>query len=571
MLSLASIGYRDGVSFSGLEGRQELFFRVPHGSWFTVTRLILPFDAVAATPVARTLTIMARDRVLGQVAIGANGMIDLPVPRDAIAGGTLHLTLIYSGGATPNRCFDRRTAADHLRLDPAGGLALDIVPGATMPAGAAAALIGTAPSVVLPARINAAQAAAALTVIAARGGGALVTTTPPAPARYIRIGNVGDPELSATSNGNMIALTIGGRDPATTARAIFSRVGDTLAAPKIDHLAITPNIPDTLTFADLGADLSPTSIAGEGGWALAVPASRLPIGKTIVGLSIDVAALSTDPSDSVSAWLNDTLLGSAPLDRSGRTRLNVDAPDGLMHSLNGIAVRITRGRRDDCGDIPRGWPAQLLGSSMVRLGGAGPVRDFHDFAAASHAGVTVVLPGPDALPLAAKAVAGLLDGRVPITVSWRQMPAAGPVILIADTPPPGATAPLVMLGGRLTLTGASSEVAFDLPDSHDATIVQLVQADGRPILWIRPARTGPPATMWLDQGDVALVADDGTVTPISSTRPRLAIATAVNAPSWWQQNQRLLLILAAVLAVSLITAWSFRPSVRKSKPGQDAA
>ncbi|WP_457313359.1 hypothetical protein [Sphingomonas sp. UYAg733] len=571
-VALASLGFRQGIDFSGLEGRQELFFQVPAGLRSYSLRLVLPFQSVAAIPVARRLTILTRNRVLGTAAIDANGTIDIPIPADAIDGGVLPLTLIYSGAATPNRCYDRRAAADHLHLDPGGGLVLGIARDAVLPIATVAALIGNEPTIMVPARPSTAQAAAALTVIAARGGGRLSLSRPTGLVSYVEIAGEGGPALRATRDNGTAVLMLGGKDPAASARAAFSGKPGWLAGSQIDRLTIRPHRSDTLTFADLGADLGATSIAGEGGWSFAIPASRLPMAQTIAGLAIDVAAVPIDPADSISAWFNDIMLGSAPLDRSGRTRLDVPIPEGSTHSLNGVAVRITRGRRDDCGDTPRGWPAQLLGSSEVRLRAAGPARDFHDFARASHDGVTVVVPGPGALPLAAKVVAGLLDRTVPISVSWGRIPDAGPYILIADAPPPGATPPLGTLDGRLMLTSADGEADFDLPDAGESTVAQLFESGGRVILWIRPAKSGVPQTIWLDQGNVALIAADGVVTPISTVRKRLvpAIVRPDTLP-WWDANRRLLMAIAGLLAAIAIAAWSFRPSVKKPRPGQETS
>ena len=103
---------------------------------------------------------------------------------------------------------------------------------------------------------------------------------------------------------------------------------------------------------------------------------------------------------SLSAWINGVLLGSVPMADEGATHLDVRVPDGMVHSLNGIEVRVTREQNSDCGDIPRGFPAQLLGTSEVLLGDAGKLEAFHDFAAASGQGLTVVVPDASALPLA---------------------------------------------------------------------------------------------------------------------------------------------------------------------------
>jgi hypothetical protein len=571
LLSLGGIGYRDGIEFTGYEGKRDLFFRVPAGAWLSGTHLLLPYEASAASGAGRrTLTVMAGGKVLRQIALADGaGVADIPVPAEAMDGGTLRATLIYSGGESANRCADRRLGADHLHLDPEGGLALDIAAGAQVPVAVAAALVGPKPAILLPAAPTSEQAAAALTVIAARGGGTFVPA-----GGAVQIAGASDPALRSTATGGKPGLAIGGQDPAAAARAAFSGLSDLLAAPSIGQLALRPHRDGRLHLGDLGADPRAVEIANQGGWTIALPASRLPAGKTVTGLSIDVAAVPDgDPRPaSLSAWMNGVLLGSVPMAAGGLTHLDARVPDGMVHALNGIEVRVTRRQNEDCGDIPRGFPVQLLGTSEVLLGKAGKLEAFHDFAAAAGQGLTVVLPDASALPLAGKAVAGLVGGDVPIRVSYGAMPADGPVLYIGATPPPGTAPKVGLANGRITLAAGDGQADIDLPDAGTQTLAQLLDAAGRPVLWVRPAAQGPaPATLWLDQGDVAFVSGDGSVTPLSTAHDRLTpLIGPPPPPPWWQVYQHGIFLGLGLLVGLLIVAWSFRPSIKRARPGQDA-
>jgi hypothetical protein len=176
------------------------------------------------------------------------------------------------------------------------------------------------------------------------------------------------------------------------------------------------------------------------------------------------------------------------------------------------------------------------------------------------------------LPYAAVAIAGLLTADTPIRVSYGTIPADGPVLLVSDHAPDGATPPLRQGGGRLTMAAAGGSATIDLPDDGHQTIAQLVSAGGRPMLWIRPAADGVvPKTLWLDQGDVAIAAADGSITPLSSQRERLAAMMPLPDDSGWHRNYgKWLFALAGVLIALLIVGWSFLPSVKRAKPGQDA-
>jgi hypothetical protein len=169
-------------------------------------------------------------------------------------------------------------------------------------------------------------------------------------------------------------------------------------------------------------------------------------------------------------------------------------------------------------------------------------------------------------------VAGLVGADVPIKVAYGAMPADGPVLYVGATPPPGTTPKIGLANGRITLADDKGQADIDLPDAGTQTLAQLLDANGRPVLWVRPATQGPvPATLWLDQGDVAFVSGDGSVTPLSTAHDRLTpLIGPPPPPPWWQTYQHEIFLALGLLVGILIVAWSFRPSIKKAKPGQDS-
>lgn len=568
MLTIAALGDPEGVRFEALYGERTLFFRLPAGAAVRGARLVLPYRTFGAYPLRRVITVSAAERVIGQATLTDAGTINLPLPPGAVSAGTVTVTLHYGGGVSANRCFDARLSGDSVVLDPAGGLALDLAPEAPLSVAATIAFLPTAPLVVVPTRPTSAQAAAALSVATARGG-ATIVTAPPADGRgYVRIDAADAPALRAERAGAAAVLAIGGSDPAGAARAAFGSDAALLSAAVVDRVTLRRAPRQQLTLDALGADTSIKRIRASGSWALAVPAARLPVGKELAGIDLDLAAVPSVPGrDAVAVSINGALLGSAPLHTGGRTKLRVRVPQGAGHSLNGIAIVLTRDRADDCGGDPLSWPAQLLGSSKVLLRDAAPLRDFHDLAARTGKGVSVVLASPAQLPLAARAVASLVAADAPIRVSYGAIPASGPVVVVADQAPAGVTPPLVTRGGRLVLAAPRADFSLDLPRDPAVTVAQMVEQGGRPLLWIRPGRF-IPASMWLDQGDVALVAASGAVSALSSTRPALAANELPADPAagwlarWWW------LVLAGVLLAAAVIAWSFLPSIKRPRPGQ---
>lgn len=567
-ITLESLGFSEGINFSELDGRSDFHFQVPTGNWLAGARLVLPYRALAAKPTPRTLTILSGPRLLGQFAINdGEGRVEVPIPSTAIVAGDLPISLIYSGGLTPDRCADGRLAADHLLFGAAGGLQLNPVPGASFPIAASVATLGMSPSVVLPARLTAEQAAAALTIVAARGNSRLSGGTD----RTLGVIQIVDAAQPAVRSIGPASLAIGGRDPAGAARGILGGAAYFPDTTVIDRLALSEPKRSDLTFADLGAGPTTVSVTRGHAWTVALPASRIPGGQSIRGLSVDLASVADAPADRVSAWLNGTMLGSAPIDRSGITRLRVAVRGDLTNSMNSLTVRIDRPAQGDCGEAHLAMPAQLLASSKVELGGVESVEDFHDFASASAnaGGVTIVLPDPASLQLAARVVAGLISIKVPIKVSFGAIPAQGPVVVIGSAPPADTRPPLQLANGRMILASSESGAQLDLPQTQTDTVVELLERDGRPLLWVRPAPSGAvPATLWLNQGNVALVNPAGTIQALSTNRPRLAAPAEIEPQSWWDRNAWKVFLAAGLLLGIGLVIWASHPSAKRVRPGQ---
>ena len=565
-ITFESLGLNDGIAFNELDGRSDLHFRVPVGNWLAGARLVLPYRAWAARPTPRTLTIISSNRVLGQLPISDGaGRIEIPIPPSAIVGGDLAVSLVYSGGLTPDRCADARMAADRLLIAPSGGLELDPAPGSIPPIAASIATMGMAPTILVPPNLTSEQAAAVLTVIAARGDSMLAGVTDRT-LGVIRIAGANEPAVRSLGPAQ---LAIGGRDPAGAARAILGGevyFPDTAVA---DRLTFKESDRSNLTFADLGASTATVSVNRGHAWTVALPASRIPGGRSIRGLSVNVASVAGAPDDRVSAWLNGTMLGSSAIDSSGITRLRATTRGELTNAMNSLTVRIDRPAQGDCGDAQLAMPAQLLDSSEVELGTVEAIEDFHNFASASSSGVTVVLPDAASLPLAARAVAGLISVNVPIKVSFGAIPADAPVIYIGSRPPPGTIPPLQLANSRMVLAASESGAEFDLPQTPTDTIVQLLNNGSQPLLWIRPAPSGVvPATLWLNQGNIAIVNPAGTVQALSTNRSRLAAPIDIEPQSWWDRNAWKIFLAAGLLLGMGLVVWALRPSVKRARPGQ---
>lgn len=565
IITLDSLGFEQGITFSQLDGRADLTFRVPVGAWLSGARLILPYRSWIGRETPRNLTVLSGAEVLAEIPVTGDGRVDIPIPAEALETGELQISLVYVGGLIPHRCADDRLAGDRLLFDPKGGLELQPTAGSEVPIAAVMAMLGTEPAIRLPANPTERQAAAALTIVAARGR-AVLSPQASRTNGVVQIGGESDPALRTLGPST---LAVGGNDPAGVARAVFSGAAVFPDTARVDRLNLDPALSPELYLSDLGASTATINVNKTHSWTATLPASRIPDGRSIRGLSVDVASVGAGPTDRLSAWLNGNLLGSSPIKKSGITQLKVRARDNLTNAINSVTVRVDRPALGDCGEAHLAMPAQLLETSSVVLGPVEGMEDFHDFASASSKGVTVVVSSPAMLPLAGRAVAALIGSSVPITVSYGKMPADGPAIVVANSPPAGTTPPLSLANGRLQLASSKSGTNFDMPQSPSDTVVQLVRDDGRPVLWVRPARSGAvPANMWLNQGDIAIVNPAGMIQALSTTRERLDAPVEIEPQSWWERNDsKVFLSIGLLIAIALV-AWSLRPSIKRTRPGQ---
>jgi hypothetical protein len=538
-------------------------------------RLRLPYSSQAAFDSRRSVQLIVGGRALFVAPLGkdaTSGVIDVPVPLGAIQDGYVRATLDYSGAISDNRCMDQREAGDSLLFAPEGGLSAAVDPGAPPTVAAAIALMPRDVTVQLPDGPSEAQAAAALTLAAANSHTAIALGAGPGAddgtRGLILIDGPASPALRAQPRNGAPELILGGPTPAADARAIASGWNGLFDTPSVERISTTSTPIRHLRLIDLNADSRPIEIGDTGGWTVALPMARLPAGKTIEALSVDVAVAVDDAAlrPIVSVWFNGLMLGSAGANQAGPTHLRVPVPEGLIQARNSIEVRVTRQRRQDCGDFPQSYPAQLLGSSEVVLGAAGKTTDFFQMAPMFRSGVTVVVPNAAALPLAAKVVAGLGGPGAVIAVSYSAMPAAGPVILISAEPPAGAKPRLSFGASGVALVNHSDAPLFSASQLETLTTAQLLEVDGRAVLWIRPGSRAPiPAELWLDRGDVAFIGPAGVEMAAATSRDRLVDvhdrampARAGFIPTHWTW-----LLGAGALILLMLFIWAAQPSNRR--------
>ncbi len=591
-ISLAELGFTEGIDLRGLDGTQDLFFALPRPEAVRSMRLVLPYESASAFEARRSLVVEIGGRPVRTVAITADetsGTIEIPVEPGAIANGFLQVGLRYAGTLTEDRCVDPRVSGAYLSFAPEGMLSTTLDREAVTGIAAVAGLMPPLADIVVPDDASEAQAAAALTLAAGNSGARIVfgdregengsglvaqaetsvlaarlrpsgpgsasdtgsgsfepdrmqtsailedetgDSRRPATAgdgiwsrATIIIGDTGTPALRSGLRAGQPALFVGGDDPVEAARLLRSRWRTIAEASDIGATAAENPTGEqkAIAFADLGGDTAVRQIAERGTWSTTLPMTALPAGRAPASLALDIA-VSDDGSATpavVSVVMNGLLLGSAEAKTDAPTRLTVDLPRGLTATSNNIEVSVIRQvRAGDCAYTPQSYPAQLLPSSTVGLRAAEPTASFSDLPAAFAAGVTVVLPGPDALPAASRIIAPLVDGQVPFTVSYGAYPENGPVIAVARSAPEDWEPPIRVDDGSMPSIRVGETDLLDPDSIGDLTLVQTFRQADRPVLWIRPGTAddaGTASTVTISSGDVAFVGADRIAFAYSST------------------------------------------------------
>src|SRR3984885_3126425 len=168
-VTLGDIGFTNGLRFSNLGGRHDIFVPLPEGDGLAVSDLVLVIDDVSAHDARRNLEVQVNDRTATAIALDGNSRgrtIRVPLFKTTPKDGYLKLSFLYSGAATIDRCIDVRAVGDTLTIDPETGIDVSVDQGAALGIATTAALMPRDVTVVLPARRAAANEIATAVTIA---------------------------------------------------------------------------------------------------------------------------------------------------------------------------------------------------------------------------------------------------------------------------------------------------------------------------------------------------------------------------------------------------------------------
>jgi hypothetical protein len=627
-ITLADIGFSNGLRFANLGGQHELYVPLPQDSEVAASNLMLVLDDFTAHEAKRNLEVQVNNRTVAAIVLdgkGRNRAVQVPLSDAKPKDGYLKLTFLYSGAVTPDHCIDVRYVGDSLIIRPETAVEVDVGSAGRLDVPTAAALMPRDVAVFLPDRhLAATELGTALTV-----GRALISSgrhvsfyegydavpdlaKRDEAGRWARgivlvgtladVGGIIDLPIASVAGDlhqfgliesvrvrSLPALVIADADSVRAARLFGTPMLAAtrgVASASVGEVAPIDPPKDSVTFDQLGVPPEEVEVFGRAELSAVIDARRLPGGTYPMRLSLDVmvAPDGVGAKAVVSVFVNDRLLGSTVAATTEVTHLDLPLPDGLIGTAANIRVVVERDiAQGDCRFGPQGYPAQILGSSALLLGGAGgTARDFAELTSHFAHGVDVLLPAASAdqptrvLGIVAEIASNLSPDSAALNVSYVAAGAAPvpevPFIAVSDEPPVGASPRVTFDRGRVVVVDPSGRTLLDLGGFAGGAVVQVLEANNAPGLWIKPlsadGQAPSPPELHLDHGDVAFVDDKGVALAMSTEHDSLVKISYPDQVSWLTVAERfrswiigaLWLLVTAGLLLTLQRFFRKRPA-----------
>jgi hypothetical protein len=596
-VTLADIGFINGVRFANLGGHHELFVPLPRGGNIAASELVLDIDDVSAHEARRNLEVQVNDRTVTAIVLDGKSrdrIVRVPLGRTKAKDGYLKLTFLYSGAATLDRCIDVRYVGDSLTIRPETAVEVDLG-AAQLDVATTAALMPRDVAVVLPGRrIEPSEMATAVTVARSltssgrhvafyHGYGAAMDLAKSADAgRWSRGIVLIGPLSEATSVvdspvakvagpmqsfGMLAAVRVAGQPALVVSDSEAVRAGRLFASPllaatrgvaaaSVGGASMLEPRTDSVSFDQLAVAPAQAEVFGRADLVSVLDMRRLPADTRPSRLLLDVMVAPDGAGEKavVSVFVNERLLGSTVAATGEPTRLDLLLPEGLAGTTTNVRALVQRdGAQGDCRFEPQGYPAQILGSSSLLLDHAdGAPHDFSDLISRFAKGLDLRLPSAAAdqpqlvLGLVSEVASQLSGDLVPVTVSYVAAGNAAapdrPFIAVTELPPVGSAPRVRFDQGRVAVTDRSGRTLLDVGGFAGGAVAQIVSAGDNPGLWIKPlaadgALPSPPE-LHLDRGDVAFVDGNGVALAMSTERDTVVRVSYPDRVSWLTVAER---------------------------------
>jgi hypothetical protein len=596
-LTLADIGFINGLRLANLGGRRDLFVPLPQDGEAAASELMLVIDDISAHEARRSVEVQANNRTVAAIALDGKSRsrtVRIPLGKVRPKDGYLKLSFLYSGAATLDRCIDVRYVGDSLTVLPATAIEVDVGPVGELDVATTAALMPRDVTILLPGRrVTESEIATAVTVARSLiGSGRRVSfhqgydgiaelSKRDESGRWMRgvvlvgplaeVANVIDAPLAKIAGaiqpfGTLAAVRVGGFPALLVSDGDVVRAGRLFASPlraatrgvaaaSVGEAAPVDLPTDRATFEQLGVALAEADVYGRADLSAIIDIRRLPpeTRPTRLLLDVMVAPDGAGAKAVVSAFVNERLLGSTVAANGEATHLDLSLPNGLVSNIANIRAVVQReSAQGDCRFEPQGYPAQLLGSSALILSSAdGASHDFSDLPPHFAKGVKLLLPAAAAdqptltLGILAQVTDQLSADIAPLTVNFSASGAPapdGPFIAVSDRPPVGANPRVRFDRGRVVVADRTGRTLLDLGGFVGGAVAQVVDAGNYPGVWIKPlAANGAapsPTELHLDHGDVAFIDGNGVALAMSTERDTVVRVTYPDQVSWLTVAER---------------------------------
>ena len=595
-ITIADIGFVDGVRLANLGGHNDLYVPLPQDADVTASELVLALDDVSAYEVRRHLEVQVNDRTMASLALDGktrDRIVRIPLSKARPKDGFLKLSFLYSGAVTPDRCIDVRYVGDSVTVRPETALEIDVGAAAALDVATTARLMPREVTVVLPPRrVSANEMATAITVarsliasgrrVAFQHGfeGLKDLAKRDESGRWMHgvilvgpldeVASIVDAPLArvagaAASFGTLAAVRVGGSPALLVSDSNAVRAGRLFASPLLRAArgisaatvgeAARIDLPtDRVSFEQLAIGPVEADVYGRADLVAVVDTRRLPAGTRPARFLLDVmVAPDGGPAKAVvSAFVNERMLASTVAATNEPTHLDLALPEGLVGNVATIRIVVEREiTQGDCRFGPQGYPAELLGSSAVVLSAAGGSRhDFFDLEPDFARTLDVTLPASASdrpllvLGLLAQVASQLSPDTAPLTVEFAGSGAAAeaPFIAVSDTPPAGADPRVRFDRGRVMVTDRSGRTLLDLGGFVGGAVAQIVTSGEHAGLWIKPlAADGTlpsPHDLHLDRGDVAFIDNNGVALAMSTERDSIVRISYPDQVTWLTVAER---------------------------------
>ncbi|HUZ31913.1 MAG TPA: hypothetical protein VMV19_07395 [Xanthobacteraceae bacterium] len=591
-VTLADIGFVNGLRLSNLGGHQELFVPLPQDGLVTASELVLVLDDLSAYDAKRNLEVQANDRTVAAIALDGKSrgrIVRIPLGGMRPKDGYIKLLFLYSGAATLDRCIDVRYVGDSLTVRPESAIEVAIGAAGSLDVATTAMLMPREAAIVLPSRrVTENEIATAVTVARSLiSSGRRVSfyhgyetaaelAKRDANGRWARgvvligplpeVADVVDAPLARVAGpaqplGTLAAIRIGGTPALLVSDTDAVRAGQLFASPLraatrgMGWASVGDSGPsdlptDSVTFEQLAVPAAQAEVFGRANLTTVIDIRKLPPETRPARLLLNVMVAPDGAGEKavVSTFVNDRLLGSTVAAIGEPTHLDLALPPGLVGSIANVRALVQRdSAQGDCRFEAQGYPAQILGSSALALTSAnGKPHDFPDLTAHFVRGVRLIVPASAAdqpiaiLGMLAEVANHLTPDVAPLSVMFTANSGApvpdAPFIAIGDRPPSGAKPRVHFDRGRVEVTDRSGRTLLDLGGFGAGAVAQLVNAGDYPGLWIKPlAADGSapyPADLHLDHGDVAFIDNNGVALAMSTERDTVVRVSYPDQVSW---------------------------------------